>query len=73
MEKYKQLSIEERSLIQTQLALGFKPSWIAECLGRSVSTTTRELSRNGWEWPAVKCGRGRPPNWFRYSFKCIQS
>jgi len=29
MEKYKQLSLVERSLIQSQLTLGFKPSWIA--------------------------------------------
>ncbi len=29
MEKYKQLSLEERSVIQAQLTLGFKPSWIA--------------------------------------------
>jgi IS30 family transposase len=61
MEKYKQLSMEERSLIQTQLTMGFKPSWIAESLGRSVSTVTRELHRNGWERPVVKRDRGRPP------------
>lgn len=61
MGKYKQLSMEERSLIQTQLTLGLKPSWIAEDLGRSISTVTRELRRNGWERPAVKRDRGRPP------------
>jgi IS30 family transposase len=61
MEKYKQLSIEERGLIQTQLTLGFKPSWIAESLGRPVSTISRELRRNGWERPVVKRDRGRPP------------
>lgn len=61
MGKYKRLSIEERSLIQTQLTLGFKPSWIAEDLGRSVSTVTRELRRNGWERPVVERDRGRPP------------
>ncbi|PKO42869.1 MAG: IS30 family transposase, partial [Betaproteobacteria bacterium HGW-Betaproteobacteria-22] len=48
MGKYKQLSIEERSVIQAQLTLGFKPSWIAVGLGRSVSTILRELNRNGW-------------------------
>jgi transposase, IS30 family len=42
MEKYKQLNMEERSLIQTQLTMGFNPSWIAKSLGRSVSTVTRE-------------------------------
>jgi transposase, IS30 family len=61
MEKYKQLSMEERSLIQTQLTIGFKPSWTAKSLGRSVSTITRELHRNGWERPVVKRDRGRPP------------
>ena len=29
MGNYKQISIEERSVIQAQLTLGFKPSWIA--------------------------------------------
>ena len=48
MGNYKQLSIEERSVIQAQLSLGFKPSWIAAELGRSVSTIIRELRRNGW-------------------------
>jgi transposase, IS30 family len=51
----------ERSLIQTQFTLGFKPSWIAESLGLSVSTITRELRCNGWERPVVKPDRGRPP------------
>ncbi|MBC7787964.1 MAG: helix-turn-helix domain-containing protein, partial [Methylophilaceae bacterium] len=41
MGNYKQLSIEERSVIQAQLTLGFKPSWIAVGLGRSVSTIGR--------------------------------
>ena len=48
MGKYKQLSIEERSVIQAQLTLGFKPSWIAVGLERSVSTILRELRRNDW-------------------------
>jgi transposase, IS30 family len=61
MEKYKQLNMEERSLIQTQLTMGFKPSLIAKSLGRSVSTVTRELQRNGWERTVVKRDRGRPP------------
>ena len=60
MEKYKQLSIEERSIIQAQLTLGFKASWIAVGLGRSVSTVTRELRRNGWINVSAKRGRGRP-------------
>lgn len=57
MEKYKQLSIEERSFIQTQLTLGFKVSWIAFGLGRSVSTISRELRRNGWVNSKQKRGR----------------
>jgi IS30 family transposase len=61
MGKYKQLSIEERSLIQTQLTMGFNPSWIAKGLGRPVSTITRELQRDGWERPVMKRDRGRPP------------
>jgi len=52
MEKrYKQLSLEERTMIQTQLSLGFKPGWIAQELGRSASTLSRELKRNGWVRP----------------------
>ena len=61
MEKYKQLSMEERSLIQTQLTWGFKPSWIALSLGRSVSTITRELKRNNWVKSTGIAVRGRPP------------
>lgn len=60
MGNYKQLSIEERSVIQAQLTLGFKPSWIAVDLGRSVSTISRELRRNGWAKLKEKPGRGRP-------------
>lgn len=47
-KKYKQLNLEERTMIQTQLSLGFKPSRIAQELGRSASTVSRELKRNGW-------------------------
>lgn len=61
MGNYKQLSIEERSIIQTQLTLGFRPSWIAVELGRSISTVTRELQRNGWLKAKAPAGRGRPP------------
>ena len=60
MGNYKQLSIEERSFIQAQLTLGFKSSWIAVGLGRSVSTISRELHRNGWKKRKEKPGRGRP-------------
>jgi IS30 family transposase len=60
MEKYKQLSMVERSLIQSQLTLGFKPSWIALSLGRSVSTIIRELKRNSWVHTTGVVIRGRP-------------
>lgn len=60
MGNYKQLSIEERSVIQAQLTLGFKPSLIAVGLGRSVSTISRELRRNGWVKLKEKPRRGRP-------------
>ena len=62
MEKYKQLSIAGRSVIQSQLTLGFKPSWIAVGLGRSVSKISRALHRNGWVKVKVRPGRGRPAN-----------
>ena len=46
MEKtYSQLSIEERTMIQTQLGMGVKAAAIAAGLMRS--TITRELRRNG--------------------------
>ena len=56
----KQLSIEERRVIQAQLTLRLKPSWIAVELGRSVSTISRELHRNGWVKLSVDLGRGPP-------------
>ena len=57
---YKQLSIEERTLIQTQLAIGVKPAAIAKGLGRCASTISRELKRNGWVRPKSQRARGRP-------------
>jgi IS30 family transposase len=58
---YKQLSLEERTMIQMQLELGIKPAAIALGLNRSVSTLSRELYRNGWAAPKTRRGRGRPP------------
>ena len=61
MEKhYKQLNLEERTLIQTQLSMGFKPAQIARELGRSASTICRELKRNGWVRPKAHRSPGRP-------------
>ncbi|EQD56823.1 hypothetical protein B1B_08931 [mine drainage metagenome] len=42
---YEQLSIEERTMIETQLERGVKPAAIAAELGRSASTLSRELRR----------------------------
>ncbi len=58
---YEQLSIEERTMIQTQLAMGIKPAAIAKALNRSASTLSRELRRNGWARPQTPRGPGRPP------------
>ena len=57
---YEQLSIEERTMIQTQLELGIKPAAIAAGLKRSASTLSRELRRNGWTRPKTPRGPGRP-------------
>jgi len=73
MGNYKQLSIEERSVIQAQLTLGFKPSWIAIGLGRSVSTILRELKRNGWVKDKEKRGQGRPAIAGKYRAVLAQS
>ncbi len=57
---YTQLSIEDRTMIQTQLTMGIKASVIARGLGRCASTLSRELHRNGWVCPKVPRGPGRP-------------
>ena len=57
---YDQLSVEERTIIQTQLAMGMKPSAIARGLERSPSTLSRELRRNGWVSPKAPRRQGRP-------------
>ncbi len=59
-KSYSQLSIEERTMIQTQLEMGIKPAAIALGLNRSASTLSRELSRNGWVRAKACCGPGRP-------------
>jgi IS30 family transposase len=57
---YRQLSIEERTMIQRQLQMGIKPAAIAVGLNRSASTLSRELSRNGWLRAKACRGPGRP-------------
>ena len=59
-KSYSQLSIEERTMIQTQLEMGIKPAAIALGLNRSASTLSRELSRNGWVRAKACGGPGRP-------------
>ena len=58
---YQQLSIEERTMIQTQLEMGNRPAAIAVGLNRSASTLSRELRRNGWSRPRERRVPGRPP------------
>lgn len=45
---YEQLSIEERTMIQTKLEQGIKPTAIAVAVNRLASTLSHELRRNGW-------------------------
>ena len=60
-KQYKQITLEERTLIQTQLQQGFKPGAIAASSKRPRSCVWRELARNGWKVaPAVR-PVGRPP------------
>ncbi len=59
-KKYKHITLDDRTLIQTQLQQGFKPAEIAASLGRPRSCVTRELARNGWEAPSAVRSVGRP-------------
>ena len=56
-----QLSLQERTMIHTQLERGLTPAAIALGLNRSASTLSRELRRNGWTRPTTRRGPGRPP------------
>ena len=58
---YTQLSLQERTMTQTQLERGLTPAAIALGLNRSASTLSRELRRNGWTRPTTRRGPGRPP------------
>ena len=59
--KYHHLTLEDRTLIQTQLQLGFNPAAIAAALNRPRSCVSRELARNGWTRPTAIRSVGRPP------------
>ena len=59
-KNYKQLSLEERTMIQMQLEMGVKPAAIAVGLGRSASTILRELGRNDWVRPKARRSPGHP-------------
>ncbi len=58
---YTQLSLQERTMIHTQLERGINPAAIARGLNRSASTLSRELRRNGWTRPTTRRSPGRPP------------
>ena len=63
-KSYSHLTLEERTLIQTQLQLGIKPAAIAAGLMRPRACISRELARNGWlaaDAPALPRPVGRPP------------
>ncbi len=57
---YQHLDMGERALIETQLAVGMKPSAIAMGLMRSGSTVTRAMHRNGWKPPSAALWHGQP-------------
>jgi transposase, IS30 family len=56
-KNYNQLSLIERTMIQTQLEMGMKPSAIAKSINRLPSTISHELKRNGWNRAKMLPGR----------------
>ncbi len=58
-KKYKHLTLDDRTLIQTQLQQGSKPAAIAAGLGRPRSCISRELARNGWKAASATRSVGR--------------
>jgi transposase, IS30 family len=54
---YSHLDMRERALIEAHLSLGVRPAAISASLGRSRSTITREMRRNGWKVGRVHAGR----------------
>ena len=59
-KSYKQLSLVQRALLQTQLGLRWSPAAIAAGLQRARSPITREMARNGWLPVPEIALRGRP-------------
>ena len=59
-KKYTHITLDDRTLIQTQLQQGFKRGAIAASLGRPRSCITRELARNGWKAASTPRPVGRP-------------
>jgi IS30 family transposase len=64
-QKYSHLSAEERGAIMSAKAGNVSSRSIAAMLGRSASTITRELKRNGHREPGRR-HNGRPPKEQRY-------
>jgi len=59
-KNYQHLTLEERSMVQARLELGWSPAAIAAGLQRARSTITREMARNGWRPEPDRRQRGRP-------------
>ena len=57
---YRQLSAEERGTVMGMKLHNCSIRKIARVLGRSPSTISRELRRNGWQGEAEQCVMGRP-------------
>lgn len=57
---YQQLSAEERGVVMAMKVQGYSARSIAAVLGRSPSTITRELRRNGYQNESEQCVMGRP-------------
>ena len=57
---YHHFSVCERNFIQGHLNLSHSQRWIAACLGRSVSSVSREVRRNGGRqaYDALRAGTG---------------
>jgi IS30 family transposase len=70
-KSYSHLVLAERSLIEAQLSLGVRPSAIAVGLGRSCSTVTREMHRNGWKPASVPLWRGQPR--IAGGYRCVRA